>query len=334
MDIQNPIHYFGHMRNEVFQGQHCETTATGNLLYHHDIHLSEPMMFGLGEGLGFIFLNLKTLNLPFVGGRSKPFELTTALCSNLGLKLECRETSSRTKARENILDVVANGTPVGLQLDSFYLDYFSSKIHFAGHAVACLGIEADRAVIVDTKQQGGIHKVTLSDLEKARFEKGPMSAKARSWTIEAPSKDIDLPKAITNAIRKNARTYLKPAFKGMSFLGIEKLAHSLPTWLKLCKTPDDLVLASRLMERAGTGGSIFRCFYRDFLAESSKLLNSKPLNQSHLSFIEIAEDWRNVAALIEESGRTSSEEPLKSAAQICATLAIKEKKAMEVLNRI
>ena len=37
-----------------FEGQHCETTATGSLLQHLGIKLSEPMLFGLGEGLGFI----------------------------------------------------------------------------------------------------------------------------------------------------------------------------------------------------------------------------------------------------------------------------------------
>jgi hypothetical protein len=38
-----------------FEGQHCETTATGTLLRQLDIELSEPMLFGLGQGLGFIF---------------------------------------------------------------------------------------------------------------------------------------------------------------------------------------------------------------------------------------------------------------------------------------
>lgn len=30
---------------EVFDGQHCETTATGTLLKHLGITLSEPMFF-------------------------------------------------------------------------------------------------------------------------------------------------------------------------------------------------------------------------------------------------------------------------------------------------
>jgi hypothetical protein len=34
-----------------FIGQHCETKATGSLLQHLGIRLSEPMLFGLGEGL-------------------------------------------------------------------------------------------------------------------------------------------------------------------------------------------------------------------------------------------------------------------------------------------
>ena len=37
-----------------FVGQHCETTATGTLLNQLGIELSEPMLFGLGEGLGFV----------------------------------------------------------------------------------------------------------------------------------------------------------------------------------------------------------------------------------------------------------------------------------------
>ena len=44
-----------------YVGQHCETVATGSLLRVAGIELSEPMLFGLGEGLGFIFINLRTL---------------------------------------------------------------------------------------------------------------------------------------------------------------------------------------------------------------------------------------------------------------------------------
>ncbi|MFS4458165.1 BtrH N-terminal domain-containing protein [Bdellovibrio sp. HCB2-146] len=320
---------------KLFEGQHCETTATGNLLYHQGITLSEPMMFGLSEGLGFIFLNLKSFNLPFVGGRTKPFEITQKLCANLNLKLEAQETSSESKAWENLLGPLKDGFPVGLQLDSYYLDYFSSKVHFAGHAIACFGIEGTHVLVMDTKQQGGKHKIALSDLKKARFAKGPMSAKARSWTIKATSKKVSLNSAIQSAIRNNANSYLNPEFKGMSYLGIEKLAKSLPKWLENAKNPEkDLTLQSLLMERAGTGGSIFRCFYRDFLQESSQILDTKKLKDAHVSFREIAEDWSQVATLIGESGKNLTSPPLMKASKICEALAVKEKLAMQKLGDI
>ena len=44
---------------EPYVGQHCETVATGSLLGTAGVRLSEPMLFGLGEGLGFIFINLE-----------------------------------------------------------------------------------------------------------------------------------------------------------------------------------------------------------------------------------------------------------------------------------
>ena len=43
-----------------FIGQHCETTATGTLLNQLGIFLSEPLLFGLGEGLSFVFWKMKS----------------------------------------------------------------------------------------------------------------------------------------------------------------------------------------------------------------------------------------------------------------------------------
>ena len=43
---------------QPFIGQHCETTATGSLLNQIGIALSEPMLFGIGERLSFIYWNM------------------------------------------------------------------------------------------------------------------------------------------------------------------------------------------------------------------------------------------------------------------------------------
>ena len=103
-----------------FEGEHCETVAIGNLLKHRGLELSEPMLFGVGAGLGFIYWKMKSMPLPFLGGRTK--KLGQNLCENLDIQLEERETSSVGGAWRNVAEHLDRGVPVGLQLDCFHLD--------------------------------------------------------------------------------------------------------------------------------------------------------------------------------------------------------------------
>jgi hypothetical protein len=319
-----------------FVGQHCETVATGSLLGAAGISLSEPMLFGLGEGLGFIFINLSTLPLPFVGGRTRPFAITDALCANLGIECHSIETSSKPKAWAALEKPLREGRPVGLQLDCFYLEYFSQPVHFAGHFVAAYGFDEREVWLVDTAPQGSTQRASRVAVEKARFAKGPMAARARAWTLTSGRKKPDLSTAARNAIRANAAEYLAPGFKGASYLGIRKLAASLPQWLTLAKRPpEDLALAALLMERAGTGGALFRNFYRDFLRETLDVLGRKPaLTEAQALFAAAAAEWARVATLIEASARTGESAHLDTAAAACLTIADLEVQAMKKLARL
>jgi Butirosin biosynthesis protein H, N-terminal/Domain of unknown function (DUF4872) len=322
---------------EPFRGDHCESVATGSLLKGLGIHLSEPMLFGLGEGLSFIFVNLSSLPLPFVGGRVKPFALTEALCRNLKLDLKVSETASRSRAWMHLEMPLRGGRPVGLQLDSYYLDYFSKPVHFAGHCVAAHGFDDRNVFLVDTLQQGGLQRVSRQSVEVARFATGPMSARARSWTIAGGDSRPDVAKAIRLAIHANAKAYLAPPFKGASHLGIEKLQKSLPTWLEIATDPSmDLALASLLMERAGTGGSLFRNFYRDFLGEAATELPGEAvrIGKAQSMFGDSAQLWADVAAKLEDSGTAGSKAPLQEAAAHCGRIRDLEVSAMQLLAGI
>lgn len=315
-----------------FVGQHCETVTTGTLLNSCGVRLSEPMLFGLGEGLGFVMLNLSSLPLPFIGGRSRPFALTTALCRNLGLRCTARETSSKASAWKTLAAAFDTHQPVGLQLDCFYLPYFSQPIHFAGHFVAAYGFDDDDVLLVDTEPQGTRQRAPRAAVEAARFARGPMAAKARSWTIAAPRKVRKLGTAIRAAIRANAGAYLEPAFSGASHLGIVKLAESLPTWRQLASKPADLALTGLLMERAGTGGALFRNFYRDFLREACEYLPAArvALQEGEAAFAEAATHWSKVATLITRG----TDAGLREAAELCRRIASLEIEAMRTLARI
>jgi len=316
-----------------FKGQHCETTAVGSLLSHIGITLSEPMLFGIGQGLGFIIWNMKTMDFPFIGGRIKTDLLTENICKNLNLKLEIKETSSLKKAWTNIETPLLEGKAVGLKLDCYHLEYFSNKIHFAGHYAALYGFDDTHAFLVDTHQQGGKVKTKIENLALARNERGPMASRNRSFTIEKGKTLTNLKPIIKKAIYNNATEYLNPPIKNLYYKGIIKTATEIKKWFANSKNiKEEFQTSAMLMERAGTGGALFRNLYRDFLKESAKLLKSKAIEEAHIDFKGIAKQWTKISQLFHKTGESQDEKYLDNAAQILLELAEREKIAMEKLR--
>ena len=318
-----------------FDGQHCETTATGTLLRQLGIELSEPMLFGLGEGLGFIFWNMKSMNFPFIGGRIKTDYLTQNIARNLNLELTVKETVSTQKAWNNIKQLIDRGQIVGLKLDCFYLEYFSKPIHFAGHYVAIYGYDHHDAFLVDTIQQGGKVKTSLQSLALARAEKGPMSSKNLYYTLSKTDKNFDLKTAITQAIKNNATDYLNPPITNMSYQGILKTSTEIMKWFHVSKDiENDFRTSAMMMEKAGTGGALFRNLYRDFLKESYELVKIEQIKIGYEAFSEIAELWTAISQLFERVSQTKDFSYIQQASEVLKKISDKEKKTMQILATI
>ncbi|MET8075823.1 BtrH N-terminal domain-containing protein [Streptomyces sp. NPDC005303] len=315
--------------------QHCETTTLGVLLRHQGIDLSEPMLFGLGRGLSFVYWDSKSMGFPFLGGRVKPFEVCRNLADVLGLGLQVRETTSPRRAWANVVEAIGAGRPVGLQLDSYHLEYFTAKVHFGGHVVAMYGYDDEVARLVDTEQQGGAVSTSLASLAEARAARGPMAAKHRSFTVTAPP---DLPAAHTRivpAITACAHAFLNPPIANLGHRGIDKAGKAVRTWLRRSDDPGrDLPQAALLMERAGTGGALFRNLYRDFLAECEQFVDSDRLRTGHRLYAEAATLWTEVAALIARAGESGEDRFLVRAGSALQELARIEREAMESLSRV
>jgi len=318
-----------------FVGQHCETTTTGCLLNQIDLEYSEPMLFGLGEGLGFLLWNMKTMDFPFIGGRVKTDLLTENICRNLNLKLDVKETTSVQKAWRNIVAPLSIGKAVGLKLDCFHLEYFTSKIHFAGHYAAMYGYDDTFAYLVDTYQQGGEVKTSLENLKLARNERGPMSSRNKSFTIERVAELPDIKQAVKKAIFRNAVDYLNPPIKNLGYKGIIKTSSEIKKWYSTSKNiKTEFQTSSMLMERAGTGGALFRNLYRDFLYESIHKLGIEELNDGYQEFKEIAKLWTEVSNLFFQVGETKNMKYLDQASDVLLDLCKREKQAMENLKEV
>lgn len=312
-----------------FYGKHCETTAVGNLLQHCGLTLSEPMLFGIGEGLSFIYWDSKQMGFPFLGGRCKQDVLTENIAQRLNVKLEVKETASKAKAWEYVKSNIDRGIPVGLKLDMYFLEYFRDNIHFAGHYVAMYGYDEEFGYLVDGNAQV---KSSLWSIAEARNYKGPMFSPNRAFTITATDKLPDMKSVIACAVNKNSEQYLNPPIQNISFKGIKKTANAIIKWLeKPGMTPQLIIQAGQLMDEGGTGGSLFRNMYRDFLKECDVLYPDMGLHEAYVKFAEIAPMWREVSQLICSAGEKSNAQQLKEASQILLDISSLEVEAMKLL---
>jgi len=315
---------------QKYGGLHCESSATGSMLKHIGINLSEAMIVGLGESFSFIFWKMSILSLPFIGGRTKQFALTTVLCNNLGLALDERETTSKAKAWLNVKEKLDQAIPVGLQLDCYHLEYFSVPFHFPGHFVTAYGYDDTDIYLLDT---GEFQKTSLHSLELARFEKGSMSAKARSWSITAPNGLPDIMNVIPKAIQSVSKQFINPPISALGYKGIKKMSEEIVHWIEQADHPtQDIADIADLMENGGTGGAIFRNLYRDFLIECQTYYpDIDSLRKATDIYKEVAPMWTEVSNLLKRASKTLDVKFLKEASLVCQKISTMEYKAMELL---
>lgn len=316
-----------------FVGEHCETTALGALLQHHGWTVSEPMLFGLGRGLGFIYWHMKHMPFPFIGGRNKPFELTENACAALGVDLDVRTTRSAPKGWRNLLSFVDEGEPVGLQLDSYHLEYFTQKVHFAGHFAAVVAVDDDDVLLNDTSQQGAYCRTSRESLQRARQQKGHMAADQRSYTLRVPSAspvvDVD---SVREAIAAVCDGLLAPPISNLGVKGMHRASKELAKWWRR----DDVDKAQfaqmgLLMERAGTGGSLFRKMYLRFLREASDL----GVDVGDLSGWDgVVQGWRAVSEHLQAAGGDGGDDAFAHALLRLKETAAAEEEALRTLQKM
>lgn len=282
-----------------FQSAHCENGVASNLLKNKGIDISEPMIFGIGSGLFFVFLPfLKVNHAPAISYRPMPGMIFNRAAKNLGIKVK-RHKFRSTKSAQTFLDVqlLAN-RPCGLQVGVYNLTYFPEeyKFHFNGHNLVVFGKQDQTYLISDPVMQETT-KLTENELEKVRFSKGVLAPKGHLYYPEFIPENIDFEKAIKKGIKKTCREMLAPVpivgVRGIRM--VAKRIKKMPKKIGNVKTNYFLAQMIRMQEEIGTGGGGFRYIYAAFLQEASQKLNQRNLNDFAIEISEIGDKWRDFA---------------------------------------
>ncbi|MEN8655030.1 BtrH N-terminal domain-containing protein [Streptomyces sp. 21So2-11] len=300
-------------------GEHCESSALVNMLRPRGIDISEPLVFGLGRGLSFLYWHSKQMPAPFLGGRVKPDHLIRNATRALAVELRESETTSQAKAERELLAALETGEVVGLKLDRFHLDYAEDSYHFAAHYLACIGYASDTYSVVETRGLG-VRTTSRESLARARAAKGPMSSRSLAFRLGDSDFDpADLPAACREAVAATAHDFLNPPITNMGHKGFQKAAQAVRGW---CDTLDDPAAAftflSHSIEDGGTGGGFFRTLWADFLDEAAELAVEPAYAAAADTYRGLSARWTRIAHLLRDESDPAALR--KAADAVAATL--------------
>lgn len=279
---------------------HCETGAMSGLLRNRGLDLSEPMTFGIGAGLFFLYVPfIKMGGIPFASYRAEPGGIIKNVCKRLSITMRMRRFGNPAEGMAELDRLLDQGIPVGLQTGVFWLPYFpkNMRFQFNAHNLVVYGKEGDNYLISDPVFEFPV-TCPAADLQRARFAKGMLAPKGLLYYPENVPAAPDLKKPVRSAIVQVCRRMLSVPLPFFGVRGIRYLANSIERWPhKLAKDEALLQVGSiiRLQEEIGTGGAGFRFMYTAFLQEASAVLQLPELAEIAKMLSETGDRWREFA---------------------------------------
>jgi hypothetical protein len=281
------------------QSAHCENGVASNLLKHNGFNVSEPMVFGIGSGLFYVYLPfLKVNHAPAISYRPMPGIIFNRFAKRLGLKIKRVKFSSESSAAKALDENLKNNIPTGLQVGVFNLTYFPDeyRFHFNAHNLVVYG-KTEKDYLISDPVMETVTTLTHEELNKVRFAKGAFAPRGQMYyPVQVPS-SIDMKKAIIKGIKATCRDMLAPipiiGVKGIRF--VAKKIRKWPLQEGTKKANHYLAQIVRMQEEIGTGGGGFRFIYAAFLQEASVILGNEKLKELSFEMTKIGDLWRDFA---------------------------------------
>jgi hypothetical protein len=328
-----------------FGGEHCETASLRKVLRADGVDISEPLLFGLGGGIGFWYQPSGPTGRfrSMTSTRNGPFPIfVSRLAAALGLPLSIRRTDDPDEAQQQLRAELAAGRPAVCYVDLYHLPYFQASRHFGGHAVVVFGVDEEqgKAWISDRCPQPLV--ISTAELAAARASQHHPFPPGHA-RLEAPWSAARLPDAdgFRDAIRTCCAAMLQTELPNEGLAGLTAFSAGLARDVRTEPAEhvvERLVAAHIDFQYAGTGGNGFRNLYRDFLDAARQWVPDPALADAVGLIDEARAAWSAVIGLLindwapasrtlreayrrrEADLRAGTEESLRRAAEATATL--------------
>ena len=279
---------------------HCESGTVTNLVNHHGLKISEPLVFGISSGIFFGYMKTPMRDFPMVFSRIRPGKILDNFTKRTGVKFKSQKFTDPDRAEKELDRLLDQNQPVGLQVDFFYMDFFPPwhRVHINIHYIVVIGKEDDHYIVSDCYHPT-IAKLHRDSLRKGRFAKGSMAPKGLMfYPVDVPS-EIPLEKGIQHGLKNTVFNMLKIPIPFLGVKGIRRFADKIVDWPNYAKDTEHLAhnvfLITTMLEDQGTGGAGFRYIYASFLREAATILDESVFNEYAKRMMEIGDDWRNIS---------------------------------------
>lgn len=280
------------------QAGHCESGTTSNLFRYYGMDISEPMAFGIGNGLYFSYIPfLKVQYAPMISFRNIPNTIFRRAAKRLGADaVIIKKFKNPQESLDALHRNLEKGIPTGLQVGVFNLPFFPPeyRMHYNMHNMVVYGKEGDTFHVSDTVLELP-QTISTADLQRVRWVKGAFAPHGKMYWINKVNKDVDLKKAISEGIAKTVYEMLKIPVPLIGTKGIRFMAKDLKKWPKKHgaeKASFYLGQILRMSEEVGSGGAGFRFIFGAFLKEAGEKLNNKELLEASEMMGKVANKWR------------------------------------------
>jgi hypothetical protein len=311
---------------------HCESGVVSNLLNFYGYQLSEPLVFGIGAGLFFVYMPFVSFkgNMTKFSFRTLPGSIFSQTMKNLNIKVGKKNRFfNQNKAMKATDKLLEKGIPVGNVAGLYFLPYTPLRVHFNAHHLCVIGKEGDQYTVSDPTVSD-MQTLSYNELKRVRFAQGMFKPRGKMyWIKKMPTTPPDIRQAVISGIKTTCRNMVGIPLAPVGANGIVLLVKQMRKLETKYSEEDALLYLAALiqvMEEFGTGGAGFRFQYSAFLFEAADMVNMPKLKDFAAEMNRIGDLWRLFANECGRKFKNRSDISYKELADKLMEIATAEKR--------
>lgn len=294
-------------------GGHCGSGAMRDLMHWHGLGWDGPpdegLVFALGGSLGLSYVRSSDLFPPlYLVGRGADFEVD--LPRRLGGLVQVLTTDDPDEGWSWIRDEVDAGRPSLVWGDIAELPYLRVQLQMSRHDIVVIGYdEAKQIAFVVDNDRAEVQEVPLEALARARSSTAfPQPTRHCTYRITWPRSLPAIEDVAAGAFSQSAATMRASSHVGIAdpttaivraegLAAVARFADDVEVWVDL---PDDeletlLFSLGAFIQKAGTGGGLFRRLLADGCAEVARLSGDAATAELAAVATRCAQTWTDTA---------------------------------------